>query len=327
MKLKNLLGFAVATGLMLASASSVFAADKVELGQIFDVTENKVATEFVDGHILAVPYDVTSETDSVTMYEVIVKYDNSVFSSGLVASQVSADEVLKNNIKALAGTSGWATQVINAGNDETLRGALVLQKVYDDDEGGYIFPGKSVFLSNTAYEADKTYIAYNNTKSTDVSASVDGYLFFVVKDSSKVSDSLNFEVMSVDTSKTLFADLTKSKTATSVETSSDAKANACAGAFNIKIDATELTSYVQALYVQIGDAEAVSVPYYTVDGDIYKFPVRVLTTKDDASVDVKVLADTSSDLDGKNDAKSKVSLGTITVTLNSPSDYADSTIS
>lgn len=325
MKLNKILGAAVVAGIFVLSASSVFAADdSFTLGAPVVATTGEAVTEYTNGQVIAVPYDITTTTNGLTSYKLAVSYDSDVVTPGATFSLPAA--VAKNQL-ATGLAHGTATAVYTDVSNESLFLAVgTTGGVWYADYGVYDLP-TATYTAHAVTEDKNVNFVMAATSSIAVNDEHEGYLLFTVKDASAFTDKLNVSIATVIESESTVGDNKHDKPSTTDIPSTSEKVNACAGAFNIKIDATKLTSYVQALYVQIGDAEAVSVPYYTVDGDIYKFPVRVLTTKDDASVDVKVLADTSSDLDGKNDAKSKVSLGTITVTLNSPSDYADSTIS
>ena len=314
MKLNKVLIAAAASVACLAlSAVSVFAVDATEndfytVGAPISVETGEVVNEVKSGEVIAIPVDINTSTGKIRGYAFSAKYDNAVLTPGKSFSKNSGGTAFLEECKL-------PTIALLGGSYKEL---FVLDGIQEEDESLSNYNGIS-----KDYKADQ--IKFWATYPEEEPLLTDAPEFLLLFEAKADIEGLNKELLTVDNADSTIAPDTTADllNPTSVET----KLNACAGAFNIKIDATELTSYVQALYVQIGDAEAVSVPYYTVDGDIYKFPVRVLTTKDDASVDVKVLADTSSDLDGKNDAKSKVSLGTITVTLNSPSDYADSTIS
>lgn len=304
MKLKNIVGVVAGLATTMLLTTVVFAAPSVKMGNPVSVDDvDTELTEFAPDDIVAIPIFMYTDSadDVVNNFSVSMTYDSTILEPVGIPKKTA--QSLGDTTSNGAGITGY-------------HAVTVVQNADEDTIGSYSY----------SQDTDKHVVgllgASMNTKLSDtLNGNKIGYIFFTVKAS--VED-LNKEIVTVYTDGTSFI---KVNNVNAEFVPAFDKFNACAGAFNIKIDATELTSYVQKLYVQIGDAEAVSVPYYTVDGDIYKFPVRVLTTKADASVDVKVLADTSSDLDGKNDAKSKVSLGTITVTLNSPSDYVDSTIS
>jgi len=313
MKLNKVLIAAAASVACLAlSAVSVFAVDATEndfytVGAPISVETGKVVNEVKSGDVIAIPVDINTSTGKIRGYAFSAKYDNTVLSPGQSFSKASGGMAFLDDcqLPTIAPLDGSYKEL------------FVLDGIQDADESLSNYNGVS-----KDYKADqiKFWATYPEEETL-----TDAPEFLLLFEAKADIEGLNKELLTVDNADSTIAPDTTADllNPTSVET----KLNACAGAFNIKIDATALTSYVQALYVQIGDAEAVPVSYYTVDGDIYKFPVRVLTTKGDTSVDVKVLADTSSDLDGKNNVKSKVSLGTITVTLDSPSDYVDSTIS
>lgn|GEM_PF-2984853 len=322
MKFSKVLGAAVVASVALLSATSVYAADKVSFGQVYDLTEGKYTSDLVNDHLIAVPFDITSDVGTVTVYEIIADYDSDVLTAGgSTSGALKAGSVERDNVKALAGTSNWADHVITANDDSTIRTAIVSQMVFDADSEVDVFAGKNSYVSNSAYESNAMSLAYSVTASTDVTQPIDGYLLFTVKDASKAG--LNKELVSVNTTKTLYSDGIKAHTVTSVTAETEAKANACAGAFKVSIDSATVPKYVHALYVSFDDgATKQDIADYVVTGSVYDFPVRVLSTKSETSVTAKIYADL-----GTTESKvdETVEIGTVTVDLTgTATDYSTS---
>ena len=153
------------------------------------------------------------------------------------------------------------------------------------------------------------------------------YLLFTVNDDYVAPESLNYGESSLGRGLfhliAPFVDETTSINHADLEgTQTDSKVNACYGAFNIVIDSDALPYWIQKLYVQVGEAELEEVSQYTTtDNKTFVFPVRVTTNDTDAqTATIEVFADTSSaEADETN--VSRVSLGTATIDLDSPTSY------
>jgi len=333
MKLNKILGVTLLAGITILSATSVFAADsdKIAFGKVFDITDNKEASELVVGHKVAIPFDIQSTSNSITSASVYAKYDSDVLSAGIPNADFTADE--KATVKNLAGTNAFATQIVNDMNDSTTRGIIsLIGKKYDEDEEAYTYYSKDSINVNTAYAADTVMFNLATLKGTPVSEDVDGYFLFVVT-GKPTSDALNQTLVELDTTKSVFTDINADKNLDTVPAETEAKANACAGAFTITLDDKELAAahkFVQGLYVEIYGNKT-NIYDYTRTGDetngyTYTFPVRLKGTAG-GDIAVDIYAEISETETGAA-SPVKISADGFTVTLNSPADYtaADVTV-
>jgi len=315
MKLHKILGAAVVMGVTALSATSVFAADSIKLGEPFDLYTNATASELVEGHAIAIPFDFVSDTSAATSVELKVKYDNTALQAGFVLKNLSSTE--RDNIKALAG--GLTTNIVSDANGKST--AIVLTKA-EDDFGDLVYMGNAPFIANSAYAADATYITGATASAFSVADDVDGYFLFTVV---KAPESLNAKLAEIDGTATLIADDDHGKAPVYSNTTNttDAKSNACAGAFKVSIDSATVPKYVHALYVSFDDgATKQDIADYVVTGSVYDFPVRVLSTKSETSVTAKIYADL-----GTTESKvdETVEIGTVTVDLTgTATDYSTS---
>ena len=319
MKINKIIGAAVALGAIVLSANSVFAADSLKLGKFYDLTAGAETSDLVVGHSIAVPFDIVSDTDGVTSFELKADYDNSVLKAGFSLDSLTQAEV--DNLVALDGAEG-DNLVIDANNKAVGIGLL---KVKGAIKESYI--GGTAYVANASYAADSTFMTTANAKTMSTKADVEGYLLFKVI-AEPTSTKLNTSVVEIDPAKSLIADANNSKDPiyNNTENSTEAKSNACAGAFKITIDSTTVPKYVHALYVSFDDGTTKQAidRYVTADNKVYDFPVRVTSTNT-GSVTAKLYADLGTTADAVSDAG--VEIGTVNVDLSgTATDYAAASV-
>ncbi len=320
MKLHKILGAAVVMGVTALSATSVFAADSIKLGEPFDLYTNATASELVEGHAIAIPFDFVSDTNAATSVELKVKYDNTALQAGFVLKDLSTDE--KTNIRALAG--GSTSNIVSDASGKST--AIVLTKA-EDDFGDLVYMGNAPFIANSAYAADATYITGATASAFSVADDVDGYFLFTVV---KVPEGLNTELAEIDGTATLIADDDHGKAPVYSNTTNttDAKSNTCAGAIKIKIDGNALKDaglYLHGLQVKVGSGSAIDVLDLIDNGDdTYSFPIRFIndsnapiTTLDGVKLIAKVAAsETAETFEEKTVNLDGIALG-------APTDYTE----
>jgi len=321
MKLAKFVGAAIAFSAIALSAVSVFAAeDSFTIGsKIFDITDGKYVSNLEEGHEIAVPVDITSTTGSVTSFKLAVKYDASVLSGGIaVQSPLPSDA----NIKKLIGTR------IKDQNDSSKWGAIK-NMVLDDTQVG-IGNVNTTYTSTTEVSAKCVAMNFTNSEAVPVDASApEAYLLFTVvgKDTE-----LNKTVITVLDAECSLADVDNEKSIVkNIPGTSNAKANACAGAFKITLKDADLATakkFVQGLYVVIGGEKTYLYDYEKSGSDpnfVYEFPVRLVGTGSEP-IAVDIYAEIS-DTETGDTKPIKISNDDFKVTLNSPSDYASAAVS
>ncbi len=328
MKLKKLTGFLVATVAALGITTLTYAdtTSSITIGAPIDLSTNTVAENYEAGDIIALPVDVTTTSGKVTAFSAVVEYNTEYLEAGVNTNDTNivSDEVY-TNLLALSGKDNEDNLVKSSDGSKT--GALKL--MYTEGRGGAkTYVGTSLY--NPTYTSNSAYVSWYHTASTDLRETPETYFIFrVTKD--VPADSLNFAAFTVsDNVQNAAQDSNGGIDETNVGIdASGAKFNACYGAFNINIDSNALPYWIQALYVKVGDSDAVQVTEYsTTDNVNYAFPVRITSNSGNAdAVTVEVLADTSTDEAGNEGTQSKVSMGTFEVQLNSPTSYADQTVS
>ena len=328
MSLKKFIGTAVATGVLLSalSVTSVFAAEPTfEVGEPVDINTGKVVTEFTPGQIVEVPIDISNvDSGKISMAQLEMYYDDTVFSAGASLTDARTYYATYRDFVALSSTEN--TKMIGRHNME--------EDLFGD--GTFMLPA-GAFSGNTTASEESMTMLWNITGADSMPIKADEpefYLLFTVNSDYVAPEDLNYGSSSLGDGLfhlvAPYVDETTSVNHADLEgTQSDAKVNACFGAFNINIDSSKLPYWIQALYVSLDGGAPVAVTEYTTTDDVnYTFPVIITSNNGDAaSVNVEVLADTSSDEDGSQNPQSKVSMGSFDVDLNSPTSYVDQTVS
>lgn len=326
MKLNKLVGFIAATAMAIGMTTLTYAADEsgIVLGKPIDLETNAVAEKYEAGDIIALPVDIYSTTDVADAFSTVVGFDTQYIAADVDTNNMEmVSDTVYNNLITLSGSNGDESNFVTQSD---VMGAL--KGMYTEGRGG-VRTYVGTYTYNPAYAANQVYISWFNNSNVDLRDTPEVYLIFrVIKD--VPSDSLNFDVFSSTNTGEVKPGVDHSYADGGLTAdTSDAKLNACFGAFNINIDSSALPYWIQALYVKVGGGEAVQVTEYSTTDDVnYAFPVRITSNSGNAdSVTVEVLADTSTDEAGNEGTQSQVSMGTFEVQLNSPTSYVDQTVS
>ena len=328
MNFKKFIGTVAATGILLSalSVTSVFAAEPTfEVGEPVDINTGKAVTEFTAGQIVEVPIDISNvDSGKLSMAQLEMYYDDTVFSAGASLTDARTYYATYRDFVALSSTEN--TKMIGRHNME--------EDLFGD--GTFMLPA-GAFSGNTTASEESVTMLWNITGADSMPVKADEpefYLLFTVKSDYKTPEDLNYGSSSLGDGLfhliAPYVDETTSVNHADLDgTQSDAKVNACFGAFNINIDSSKLPYWIQALYVKVDGGDAVQVTEYaTTDNINYAFPVRITSNSGNASsATVEVLADTSTDEAGNEGTQSQVSMGTFEVQLDSPTSYADQTVS
>lgn len=321
MKINKIICAAVAAGAIVLSANSVFAADSLKLGKFYDLTTGAETSDLVVGHSIAVPFDIVSDTDGVTSFELKADYDNSVLKAGFSLDSLTQAEI--NNLVALDDAEG-DNLVIDANNKAVGIGLL---KVKGAIKESYI--GGTAYVANASYAADSTFMTTANAKTMSTKADCEGYLLFKVI-AEPTSTKLNTSVVEIDPAKSLIADANNSKAPiyNNTENSTEAKSNACAGAIKINIDSNALKDaglYLHGLQVKVGSGSAVNVLDLIDNGDgTYSFPIRFINDSNapiTTLTGVKLIAKVAETETADTYEEKTSTLEDIA--LNAPTDYAN----
>lgn len=313
MKLNKIIGMAVGLAMILSASTVVFAADgdNFVVGTPIDLESGEEVTNLTAGQKILVPVDYTTDTSTVTDFAVRMDYDTSVLDFGIAYSDL---------------TPGEESAIFSYGLDTYLQTDANYEYICAIDPIG-TWRGNRFTATGTLGTNEPTEGQVVSAWYSAVAASVDNgpetYFCFTVIDDVTL-DQLNFELFEPALGRG------ESSVNSDVEIDGTAdKLNACFGAFNINIDSSALPYWIQALYVKVDGGDAVQVTEYaTTDNVNYAFPVRITSNSGNAdAVTVEVLADTSTDEAGSQGTQSKVSMGTFEVQLNSPTSYADQTVS
>lgn len=325
MKLNKLVGFMAATVTVISMTTLTYAADEssIALGEPIDLETNAVAEKYDAGDIIALPVDFYSTTDVADAFSTVVEYNQEYIAADVDTNNMEmVSDTVYNNLTILSGKEGSEDNFISQSG---VMGAL--KGMYTEGRGGartYI----GNYTYNPAYASNQVYISWYNNSNVDLRETPEVYLIFrVIKD--VPADSLNFDVFSSTNTGEIKPGIEHSYADSGLTAdTTDAKFNACFGAFNINIDSSALPYWIQALYVKVGGGEAVPVTeYVTTDNVNYTFPVRITSNSGSAaSTTVEVLADvSSSEADSTNTTQE--SMGTFEVQLDSPTSYVDQTVS
>jgi len=308
MKLNKFICAALTVGAVVFSAGSVFAADTVKIGGPIDLTTGKAATDLVKDQVILVPVDITTESGATESVEFYATYDTSVLTPGF------ADVYEDANADTATALESYGDVILDA-NTETIATAV---GAFKWTAGKKNLIGDTAYIGNPAAPGQTVSLMVAAAKTFSTTADADFYLVFTVK-AAPASDALNTKLVDAVADKININDAGYSKT----ENSTEAKANACAGAFKVSIDSATVPKYVHALYVSFDDgATKQDIADYVVTGSVYDFPVRVLSTKSETSVTAKIYADL-----GTTESKvdETVEIGTVTVDLTgTATDYSTS---
>ena len=316
MKLAKFVGAAIAFSAISLSAVSVFAADdSFTIGsEIYDITDGKYVSNLEEGHEIAVPVDITSTTGSVTSFKLAVKYDASVLSGGIaVQSPVGA------NIKKLEGAR------IKDQNDSSKWGAIKNMELDEVQVG--IGNVNTTYTSTTEASAKCVAMNFTNSEAVPVAESApEAYLLFTVVGK---GTELNKTVITVLDAECSLADVDNEKSIVkNIPGTSNAKANACAGAIKINIDSNALKDaglYLHGLQVKVGSGSAVNVLDLIDNGDgTYSFPIRFINDSNapiTTLTGVKLIAKVAETETADTYEEKTSTLEDIA--LNAPTDYAN----
>jgi hypothetical protein len=324
MKLNKILASAMLTTFVVAMGSfTAFAADgdSFTLGTPYDITTGAEATQITEGHIIAIPVDITSATGGVVAYRLVADYNTDVLSAGVNYSSRTTAE--KENLKALAVDTANLKKD-NAG----LYGGINAMKSYDELDDKYAVVGSSNAQANTQYvstsnpSAKSVTLQWSYTESVAPTDDPEGYILFTVLKSVD-DDALNTSLVTVNADSGL-SDIDTSFTKEVAKT--DSKANACYGAFKVVLDNdsedVQSLGWIQKLSAQITSADGSKTTtvdlteYVNEDGStVYEFPVRIVSNSSNASTaTVEIYADVTSDEAGTQD-KDTVLVASTTVSL------------
>lgn len=318
MNFKRFLGTTLAVGAIFTafSAVNVFAAPTLKIGQPVDVNTGDVVTEYKAGQVVEVPIDVENvDSGKLSMMQIRVNYDNTVFEPGATAASIMSYYSTNKDYVAISNK-----KLIGRHNMKA------------DDLGIGIYEATGVFSGNTAAEDDGMALLWtiDGADSIDVNADeAELYALFTVKSDFVPSEQLNYGSSSqgdgLFTVRALYVDETTTINHKDLAgTQNNAKLNKCFGAFKINVDTTDMTDWIQAIYVSIdGGAKQNITEYVTTDDVVYNFPVRITADKKvGETVNVVVLADVTADKEGTTESSVR-KLANFDLKLDSPNAYVD----
>ncbi len=306
MKLRKIISAFLALGIV-ATATPAFAADSdlFHVGTPYDITAGESTDALVAGHVIALPIDVDSTTNSLTNFQIRIQYDNTVVTPGY--DTTDADDVFFDAVDSIVGSAGYASdevtlQYINAmgtkrGSKFTAVGSLAFNPAVDDHTIAYVW-------------------ANSGTKTVNASTP-EAYVIFTVKTSTD-ANALNTEVFKVDSSTCVLADTINNKANTPNVANKVDKANACVTAFQVDVDNDALANsgfWIQKLYAKVGDTtQDLTICNNTEGTATYSFPTRILTnTTGNADLTVDIYATVTTDEAGMTSA-TDVKVGTFNLT-------------
>lgn len=310
MKLKKFLS-AVLSLSFIISAVPTFASE-TEYFEInmpyFDCTTGTDTTDLIEGHVVLVPVDVTASAD-VANYSLALLYDSSILTPGITSSSNVISTVMGKG--ALVSSSG-THYAVSAFNNEIIPGMVYTQiGTATVTPSGY----------NTEIEYDSMKSFFTSWYSAEVQSTTDEpelYLIFTVN---KTVEDLNHVLFDI------YEPTCAINTAEQGEATGTAdKANACDGAFQVVYDTSKLTAmsteaakgngyYVQKVEALIAGVRYTLDAYNNEDGTtVYKFPVRLTSDAEDASVNVEIIATITDDAEGSANLR-EMSWGNVTVDM------------
>lgn len=331
MKLKRILGALLSLSIVAGSSSFVMAEDGdfVKFGTPYDITLGQETTELVEGHKIAIPYEITSTTGSFTSYTVVAEYDSNYVTPGFEASYVDNEEFNLYDLATNKTLSSMGLDLLK------MFGASYVISDTDTSEVPMVGAIKGFGLSGTQYvnvnytkdglPADKycgTNFNHTASVSTDAS-SPEGYLLFtVVKSLSDDDNNLNVEVVKPYSARCELADGADKTNQINIAGEAE-KFNACDGAFQVVVDGSQLPYWVQGINVYTeadynGDranGKALS-EYVNSDGTtVYTFPARVTSDNINGEIKLYIVAEVS-DVDDKDGSETyDVDWGNVTISM------------
>jgi galactitol-specific phosphotransferase system IIB component len=313
MKLKRIFcGVLCATATMIGMSVMASASENsIKVGQPINVATGEVADSFKANDLIAVPVDIDSTTGCLTAYGVVVGYNTDYISPQIDSNNIDDDvfdslDSLGSLVEKTVGSGVYgAVNCLKAKRGSTYYGTLSYNPTFDgiSDEFGFNwFHSAPVDVNSSAPEA---YILFTVKKDIDASA-------------------LNIAVAKrVESNQIYVQDYAESVEGhelpvTFIDETSEAVANACAGAVQLNIDTANLSKWVQHLYVSIDGGAQKSVDELVNNEDgTYSLPVRIISSNT-GSHTVAFYADLA---DTKDGAAKNVKVGETTVTLDSPTSY------
>lgn len=321
MKLKNFLGGLFVTAVFVAASSvASFAADPVVSFKAMNPTDfsGNELDSLKAGDVFILPIDVQSTDGMMDVSQFEVNFDTNVLTLGV-------DAVANAEAGAYYGEND--TKTILEGT--TIRGGLnVVKSINPLTQKATYFGNDNLTVVTTAPGTVRIQWSGLSTTGFDVTKAQNEFVLFFT-----VNEGAQFTELNADVVKDLYVLSAQGNPSTDKGTSnyegSVSKLNACYGAFNINIDSSALPYWIQGLKVAVNGGAKVDVTeYQTTDNVNFTFPVRVVTNSTNAEkATVEVFANTSSDEAGTTNAQTDVSMGTFEITLNSPTAYADNTVS
>ncbi len=297
--IKSFLSIAIILS-MVMSAMPVFAdSEYMSLGTPYDVTDNEYTTDLEAGHIIAVPVDITSSSTQIQAYAVVVKYDTSVLSPGALLTTLNADDYL------LYDRLGDLGAVIETGDYCYAVSGIYTSGRYGNTDNGTTDANPDYTNHGAITSGDHFYVGWYSTGDDLQTDAPETYMVFTVLDD---VDDLNYSAIELAT------DYTVVDAANGVD-GETTKANACDGAFQINVDSSKLSYWVQAVTVNIDGTDYALDACVNEDGSTtYSFPVRVTSAADDTSVTATITATVTDDVDGTTNEQT-VDWGTVTVDM------------
>jgi hypothetical protein len=297
----------VTTGM---SVMSFAAENSISVGKPINIETGEEADSYSAGDIIAVPVEVTTTTGKITSYKVLAKYDTEY-----VEPEVNAEEISDDLLGTLSSLGALQQQ----DPESTVVGAVNCLKA----KIGATYLGSMAYEPNYNGRADVFGMNWASGTSVSVNTSApEAYMLFTIKKDIP-ADALNVSIAGAVDGETVYvSDTPNGLDETRFTQTSKATANACAGAVKLTVDSSSLNKWVQALYVTVDDGAYKDITQYVENADgTYSFPVRILS-ENSGEHTVNFYADLS-DTETGAVTSSKVSVGTKTVTLNSPSSYED----
>jgi hypothetical protein len=310
MKLKKVIcGALCATATIVGMSAMVSASENtVKVGQPINVATGETSDSFKANDIIAVPVDIDSTTGKLTAYGVVVEYN-----TDYVTPEVDANEISDDLLEKLAALGSLQEKTSDSG----VVGAVNCLK--SKLSGNYY--GKLTYEPNFKGYEDRFGFNWYETSSVTVnSSSPEAYILFTVNKDIDAS-SLNIAIAKAVESDQIYVQDSKNDLATTeVDETSEAVANACAGAAQLNIDTANLSKWVQNFYVSVDDNTAQSVNELVDNGDgTYSLPVRIISSNT-GSHTVTFYADLA-DTESGATTSSKVKVGETTITLDNPTSY------
>ncbi len=311
MKLKSILALTVVMGVTLFATSVYAATTSYYVGTPIDLKTNQPVEEYEVGQIVALPVDFESESGYITATGISLNFDTNVLEYGADLSAVTSDTTVTANLLSL----GVPKYNSNSSKVMLVNGLYTSNILTGNTEIG---------MMNVPDEADsgKVKIPWANATEVATSDAPELYIIFTVVGTIS-SDSLNVEIVSVNNEECNIGN--NAGNVLNVSGVVD-KANACDGAFQVVFDTdalAEVTSddldgatgyYVQGVTATI-NGKGYPLEACVQDGStVYKFPVRLTSEAEEASVNVTITATVTDYADGSGTERT-VEWGTVNVDM------------